>query len=153
MVPERVEREILIDAPLEVVWAVITQPEHVSGWFGDSAEIDLRPGGKLIHVWEGDQRQSEHGRVEKVEPPRYFSFRWIRGSATEVRTGNSTLVEFSLSADGAGTRLRVVESGFSKLDMPEDDQARDADGHRRGWEHELDELREYVGRQGGLSPR
>jgi uncharacterized protein YndB with AHSA1/START domain len=153
MVPERIEREISIDAPLEVVWAVITEPEHVSGWFGDSAEIDLRPGGKLVLIWEGDPRQSEHGRVEKVEPPHHFSFRWIRGSGTEVRTDNSTLVEFSLSPDGAGTRLRVVESGFSKLDMPEDDQARDADEHRRGWEYELDELREYLGRQGGLSPR
>ena len=32
MVPERVEREILVDAPLGVVWAVITEPEHISSW-------------------------------------------------------------------------------------------------------------------------
>ena len=146
MVPERVEREILIDAPLEVVWSVITEPEHISGWFSDSAEIDLRPGGKITLVWEG--RHTEHGRVEQVEPPGFFSFRWLRGSATEVRDGNSTLVEFSLSAEGEGTRLRVVETGFSNLDLPEAEQARDAEGHREGWELELDELREYVRQQG-----
>lgn len=151
MVPERVEREILIDAPLEVVWAVITEPEHVSGWFSDSVEIDLRPGGELTLIWEGDH--SEHGRVVKVEPPHYFSFRWIRGSATDVREDNSTLVEFSLSAEAQGTRLRVVETGFSKLDLPEDEQARDVEEHRQGWEHELDQLREYLRQQEGLSPR
>ena len=145
MVPERVEREILVDAPLGVVWEVITEPEHLSGWFSDSVEIDLRPGGKLTLVWEGSH--TEQGRVEKVEPPHVFSFRWIRGSATKAREDNSTLVEFSLSAEGEGTRLRVVETGFSKLDMPEDDQANDAEGHRRGWELELDELRDYVRQQ------
>ena len=149
MVPERIEREILIDAPLEVVWAVITQPDHVSGWFSDVAEIDLRAGGKLTLTWEGDH--AEQGLVEKVDPPHFFSLRWIRGSATEVRGGNSTLVEFSLSAEGEGTRLRVVETGFSNLDLPEDDQAKDAEEHREGWEHELDELREYLRRREGAS--
>jgi uncharacterized protein YndB with AHSA1/START domain len=149
MVPERIEREILIDAPLEVVWAVITQPDHVGGWFSDVAEIDLRAGGKLTLAWEGDH--TEQGRVEKVDPPHFFSFRWIRGSATEVRGGNSTLVEFSLSAEGEGTRLRVVETGFSNLDLPEDDQAKDAEEHREGWERELDELREYLRRREGAS--
>jgi uncharacterized protein YndB with AHSA1/START domain len=151
VVPERIEREILVDAPLEVVWAVVTEPDHISGWFSDSVQIELRPGGKLTLTWEGDH--TEHGRVEKVAPPDYFSFRWIRGPATEVREDNSTLVEFSLRAKGDGTRLRVVETGFSKLDWPEDEQARDAEEHREGWEHELDELREYLRQQEGLSPR
>ena len=151
MVPERIEREILIDAPLEVVWAVITEPAHVSGWFSDSVEIDLRLGGELTLSWDG--RHTEYGRVEKVEPPHYFSFRWIRGPATEVREDNSTLVEFSLSAEGDGTRLRMVETGFSKLDWPEDEQASDAEAHRQGWERELEELREYLRQQEGAWAR
>jgi uncharacterized protein YndB with AHSA1/START domain len=151
MVPERVEREILVDAPLEVVWAVITEPEHLSGWFSGAVEITLQPGGKLTLTWEGDQ--IEHGRVVRVEPPHHFSFRWIRGSATDAHEDNSTLVEFSLSAEGQRTRLRVVETGFSKLDWPEDEQARDAEEHRGGWERELAELREYLRLQRGLSPR
>jgi uncharacterized protein YndB with AHSA1/START domain len=150
MVPERVEREVLVDAPLEVVWAVITEPEHISGWFSDSVEIDLRPGGRLSLVWEGDH--TEHGRVVTVDPPHYFSFRWIRGSANEARENNSTLVEFRLSPEGQGTRLLVVETGFSRLDWPEDEQARDAEEHREGWRNELDELLEYVRQQEGTSP-
>ncbi len=142
MVPERIEREILIDAPLEVVWSVVTEPEHVSGWFSDSAEIDLRPGGQAILTWE--EHGTVHGRVERVEPPNFFSFHWARGPGSEFREDNSTLVEFSLSAEGDGTRLLVVESGFPGLDGSEKEKSDDFEAHTRGWRLELDELSEYV---------
>ena len=82
--------------------------------------------------------------MEKVEPPHYFAYRWIRGADAEAREDNSTLVEFTLTVDGEGTRLRVVETGFSGLDSPEDERRQDAESHREGWARELGELREYV---------
>ena len=139
MVPDRVEREILIDAPLDVVWAVVTESEHVGRWFSDSAAIDLRPGGEMTLNWE---RHSEHWRVERVDPPHFVSFRWPRGPG--LREKNSTLVEFFLTAEGQGTRLRVVESGFRQLEGSDEEKAKDAEEHERGWELELGELREYV---------
>ena len=73
MVPDRVEREILIDAQIEVVWAVITDPAHVSGWFGEIAEIDLRPGGRIAHAWKEEAGLTEErGIVRKVEPPHHL---------------------------------------------------------------------------------
>ena len=36
MVPDRIEREIVIEAPVDVVWAVVTEPEQISGWLSDS---------------------------------------------------------------------------------------------------------------------
>jgi uncharacterized protein YndB with AHSA1/START domain len=142
MVPERIEREILIDAPLEVVWSVLTEPEHVSGWFSDSADIDLRPGGQAILTWE--EHDTVHWRVERVDPPTFFSVHWVRAPGSELREGNSTLVEFSLSAEGDGTRLRVVESGFPELDGSEKEKSDDFEAHTRGWRLELDEMSEYV---------
>jgi hypothetical protein len=50
MVPDRTERETVINAPVERVWDLITEPEHVGRWFGDAgAEIDppRRPRGPL----------------------------------------------------------------------------------------------------------
>ena len=142
MVPERIEREVLIEAPVDVVWAVVTEPDHVAGWFGDSAAIDLRPGGEAVLTWE------EHGsvlaRVEQVEPPHTFSFRWARPMGAEPAEGNSTLVEFSLSAEGEHTRLRVVESGFPALDGSDEEKATYAEGNRDGWKAELGDLQEYV---------
>jgi uncharacterized protein YndB with AHSA1/START domain len=146
MVPERIEKEIVIDAPLDVVWALVTEAEHLGTWFSDSAEIDLRPGGDVTLTWE------KHGtalaRVEKVDPPRFFSFRWARPMDTVPAEGNSTLVEFSLSAEGEGTRVHVVESGFPALDATEDEKAKYAAENTEGWEIELGELREYATKVG-----
>ena len=145
MVPERIEREILIEAPIDVVWAVLTEPEHIAGWFSDSAEIDLRPGGDAILTWE--KHGTARARVEKVEPPHTFSFRWARPMGAEPGESNSTLVEFNLSVEGEHTRLRVVESGFPALDGSEEEKTRYFDGNTEGWTHELAELREYVAQQ------
>jgi uncharacterized protein YndB with AHSA1/START domain len=145
MVPQRIEREILIEAPVEVVWAVVTEPEHISGWFSDSIELDLRPGGQAVLHWDG--HGTVQGRVERVEPPRFFSFRWMVERGPEFAEDNSTLVEFSLRPEGDSTRLKVVESGFGDLAGPEDERQRHFDGHRQGWEKELGELDEYVGQR------
>jgi uncharacterized protein YndB with AHSA1/START domain len=142
MVPERIERDILIDAPVDVVWAVVTEPEHISRWFSDSVELDLRPGGQAVLYW--DEHGTVHGRVERVEPPHFFSFRWVLRPGTDVAEDNSTLVEFSLSAEGDSTRLTVVESGFRDLAGPDEEKQDLFDGHRRGWEVELGHLDEYL---------
>ena len=149
MVPESIEREVLIDAPQDVVWAIVTQPEHVGGWFSDSAEIDLRPGGNAVFAWT--KHGSARARVERVEPPHTFAFSWARPGAADPSEGQSTLVEFSLSPDGGGTRLRVVETGFRELDSPEPDKARYAEENSRGWDAELEDLREYVSTQARAS--
>jgi uncharacterized protein YndB with AHSA1/START domain len=142
MVPDRIEKEVVVDAPVDVVWAIVTEAEHVGGWFSDSAQIDLRPGGRMVLTWK------EHGtglaRIERVEPPNRFSFRWGRAAGVEPGGGNSTLVEFSLAAEGDHTRLRVVESGFRDLDGSEEENEKFAEGNREGWDHELGELVEYV---------
>jgi uncharacterized protein YndB with AHSA1/START domain len=46
-----IEREVLIEASRERVWAVLTDPTHIAVWFGDTAEMDLRPGGKAAFGW------------------------------------------------------------------------------------------------------
>ena len=143
MVPEQIEREIVIAAPVERVWEVITEAEHLGTWFGDDgAEIDLRPGGTLTLRWK--EHGTYHTTIEKIEPRRFFSFRGAINAGEETRADNSTLVEFSLTPEGNGTRLRVVERGFRQLAMSEEKQAEHAAGNTRGWIVELDELRQYL---------
>lgn len=102
-------------------------------------------------TWEA--HGSYRARVEKVEPPHAFAFRWIRRIGAEPREGNSTLVAFSVSAEGERTRLRVVESGFPELDWSGDEKAQYAEENKQGWQVELDELREYVSKRFGGSGR
>jgi uncharacterized protein YndB with AHSA1/START domain len=148
VVPEQIERETVIAAPVERVWALLTDAEHLGRWFGDAgAELDLRPGGALSLSWE--RYGTVRGRVVDVEAPRRFSYRWsvLRESFdSEPAEGNSTLVEFTLHAEGDGTRLRVVESGFDKLFADPVKQGERAEDNRKGWASELDELRDYAER-------
>lgn len=146
MVPDQIEREIVIDAPVQRVWELITQAEHLGRWFGDAgAEIDLRPGGALVLRWA--EHGTSRGRVVAVEPHSRFSYRWAPfkdPGGEEPVEGNSTLVEFTLAPAGDGTRLRVVESGFASLDTSDERRAQNVEGNTRGWELETDELREYA---------
>jgi uncharacterized protein YndB with AHSA1/START domain len=147
VVPEQIERETVIAAPVERVWALLTEAEHLGRWFGDAgAELDLRPGGSLSLTWE--QYGTVHGRVVDVEAPRRFSYRWavLRESQSEPVEGNSTLVEFTLEAEGAGTRLRVVESGFDTLFADPEKRAQRYEDNTKGWGSELAELADYAER-------
>ena len=136
-----IEREVAIDAPVDRVWSLITQAEHLGAWFGtDGADIDLRPGGALEVRWD-DHTLS--GVVQTVEPTSRFAFRWRQldtPAGAELADGNSTLVEFSLERAGDATRLRVVESGFASLDMDEAERERLHAAHTGGWRDELGEL-------------
>jgi uncharacterized protein YndB with AHSA1/START domain len=151
VVPDRISREVVIDAPPEAVWAIVTEPRHVARWFSDEAAIDLRAGGAMLLTWHG--HGAYRARVETVDPPRTFAFRWLRREDNEPGEGTSTLVEFTLEPEGAGTRLRVVETGFRGLAWPEDDKARYADENAQGWSHEFDQLRDYVARLGSAPDR
>jgi len=133
---DRIERDITINAPVERVWELITQPEHVGRWFGDAgAEIDLRPGGAMSLSWA--DHGTVHGRVERVEPMTLFSYRW------EVASAGTTLVEFTLAASGDGTRLHVTESGFDALEGTEEKRRALYDDHVGGWDVELGHLAEH----------
>jgi uncharacterized protein YndB with AHSA1/START domain len=151
VVPDRISREVVIDAPPDAVWAIVTEPRHVARWFSDEAEIDLRPGGAMLLTWHG--HGTYRARVEAVEPPHTFAFRWLRQEDNEPGEGTSTLVEITLAPEGPCTRLRVVESGFQQLAWAEEDKARYADENTQGWVHELNELRDYAAHLAGSPDR
>ena len=145
---DSIERTILIAAPIERVWDIVTTPEHMGRWFGDAgAEIDLRPGGEMTMSWE--EHGTVHARIERVEPERLFSYRWAPypdPGGKEPVEGNSTLVEFTLAPEGDATRLRVVESGFAALAAPAEQQRKLREGNVEGWEIEFGHLVEHASR-------
>ena len=144
MATDRIEREIFINAPQTAVWAALTGAEHVARWFGDSAEVDLQPGGKMVFGWT--EYGNHHAVVERVEPPSFFSYRWGHGAEVMPTAGNSTLVEFTLTPAGSGTTLRVVETGFASLDGSDQERATAVRENTEGWASELAELQQYAER-------
>ncbi|WP_320672449.1 SRPBCC family protein [Patulibacter defluvii] len=142
MSTDQIERDVLIAAPPERVWALLTEAEHLGRWFGDAgAEIDLRPGGRLTLRWQ--EHGSVAGEVVAVEPHRRFVFRWAPyrdPGGVEPVEGNSTLITFTLAAEGDGTRVRVLESGFDALDCSPEQRLENLRGNTEGWQLELGEL-------------
>ncbi|MFF2076762.1 SRPBCC domain-containing protein [Kitasatospora sp. NPDC058162] len=140
MSEDRIERETLIEAPLERVWSLVAEPGF---WVADKAGL---PGTVAREGEETVAKNPEYGdfpvRVEKVEPPTYLAYRWASAfPGEELREDNSTLVEFTLTPEGGRTRLRVVESGFAALAGPEELRGKAVEDNTGGWGQELDALR------------
>ncbi|MFJ9825255.1 SRPBCC domain-containing protein [Streptomyces sp. NPDC101160] len=144
MIPDTIERAILINASRERVWSVLSEPAFLGRWFGNGepVKIDLRPGGLLVF---------DHGihgvipaRIQTVEPPRLLSWRWSQGVAgEEPDDSNATLVEFTLTEDDStgGTRLTMVESGFTHLGLPTEEVIDRHRANSQNWPGKLGQLR------------
>ena len=117
-----VEREIELDAPADVVWRALTEPEQLRRWF--PCEVTVRGGrwevgAALTFEFPPRMRLTYTGAVLEVDEPNLLVFTW----------GPSTL-RFQLSPDGDGTRLVLID------ELPSDAAARNA----AGWERCLDRL-------------
>lgn len=110
-----IEREVHIDASPEVVFEVISRPEHIREWWDAETAIEPVAGSTGDLTW----RDEASGRVDVVPitviestPPRVFSFRWTQDPGQDPTPSNSLLVTFELTPSGAGTSLRLTETGF-----------------------------------------
>jgi uncharacterized protein YndB with AHSA1/START domain len=146
---DRIEKEIVINAPIERVWDVLTNPTHVGNWFGTGkpVSIDLRPGGvmEIDHSFDRPELKFQT-KIVNVDPPRAFSYLWpVASPGTPATEEISTLVEFTLAEEDRGTRVRVVESGFAKLGIPADKDALGSyESHTEGWPYMLGRLNDYI---------
>ena len=125
--------------PLATVWAALTTAKGLAAWFGEEADIDLRPGGAARMTWASGY--SVEMRVERVEEPTVFGFTWRMAELPE-NDPRRTYVEFTLQPVGTGTRLTVVETGFAQL--PSDLHSGAYPANAEGWLRELDELVDYL---------
>ena len=146
-----VRRTITIAAPLEKVWAAVTEPSHISRWFGRT-ELDGAGAGAV-----GTMTFDDYGaiplRVEALHEPRMVSYRWNNDDALgalpdAIDEATSTTFTFTLEPIADGTRLTVVETGFGVTSDPAANMA----SHAEGWTLELDKLVALVeGEAGGTA--
>lgn len=137
--PDRIVRTVELAHPPAKVWAALTTAEGLSSWFGQTAKIDLRPGGAAHMTW--DEGHQADMRIERVEEPSVFGYTW-RINGLPEDDPRRTYVEFTLEPVGSGTRLTVAETGFAQL--PDDEYRNAFEGNTAGWASELGELAEYL---------
>jgi uncharacterized protein YndB with AHSA1/START domain len=144
-----IERSVHIEAPVELVWRMVTEADQVVRWFADEIDLHASPGyeGSMTFRPESGGTVEVPIRVESVEPPRRFTYRWNHPAGTTASPANSTLVEFTLAPEDGGTRLRVVETGHDGLGWPQDQQDTFVDEHLEGWSWHLARLEQvFTGR-------
>ena len=141
---DTITHEIKVHAPIERVWDLVTRPEHIARWYAfDGADIDLRPGGRLAFRWR--EHGEYRGRIERVERPRAFSFRFVgHVPDQDPNRHNSTLVEFTLQASEGSTVVRIVESGFAELTDPTEADASKWAISLEGWRGGFEALAAYA---------
>ena len=99
-----VRLEHRLDADIDHLWSVLTDPRHLVQWLGE-VEGDLRQGGEFrarffASGWEGT------GLVEVCEPPRRMLL------STTSPDEPDGVMEATLTADGAQTVLVLEDRGL-----------------------------------------
>jgi uncharacterized protein YndB with AHSA1/START domain len=146
-----IERELYVDASPEVVFEVVSRPEHLREWWPDDATLDDRsPGstGELIFGRHGDGESPFVVPLTVVEsvPARLFSFRWAYDPDVAPDQSNSFLVRLELAPSGAGTTLRLTETGFREQGWQAAVLEAAYQDHVEGWGRFLPQLPQYVAR-------
>ena len=124
-----VDKTIHVNAPAELLYELLTNPEHLVRWMAATAEIDARPGGRIR--WTHANGDSCSGHFVELVPDRriVFTYGWERADVG-VPPG-STTVEITLRPHGTGTELHLVHRGLA---------GPMADAHAGGWDNYLRRL-------------
>jgi uncharacterized protein YndB with AHSA1/START domain len=144
---DRIEKNVLVRAPLERVWSAITNVDELGAWFGATLTGTIEPGalisGPVTHP--GMEHLTWQAVIESVEPPRLLTWRWHPAGIDpdiDYSMEPTTLVSFRLEAVAEGTMVRLVESGFDEI--PLERRAQAFAGNEEGWSIVLESARQRL---------
>jgi uncharacterized protein YndB with AHSA1/START domain len=109
----------------EKVWRALTDPALLAQWLLPVVDLELEPGAAFTFRtqpypgWDG----TVSCRFLEIEAQRKLGYTWVVGDNMEL----DTVVTFTLTPTGSGTRLSLVQSGFRP------DQKQNFGGARYGW--------------------
>jgi len=123
-----IEREIPFSP--DKIWRALTQPHLIEEWL---MKNDFKP--VVDHRFS---LSADWGAVDcqvlTVEPNKTLSYSW-------VAYGLESIVTWTLTPTGTGTRLRMEQSGFRT------DQQQAYQGARYGWQQFFDNLEQVLARR------
>jgi uncharacterized protein YndB with AHSA1/START domain len=144
---DRVEKRMVVRAPRSRVWRAITTAKEFGAWFRVNLEGEFAAGesirGRITHP--GYEHVTMDMLVERIEPERYFSYRWHPYAVepgVDYSAEPTTLVEFVLDEAEAGTTITIIESGFDRIPL-----TRRAEAFRmndQGWAGQIKNIARHV---------
>jgi uncharacterized protein YndB with AHSA1/START domain len=158
MTNDRIEKEIVLRAPLDRVWRAISDADEFGRWFGVRFDGPFVAGASVTGVitpttvdedvaraQEPHAGKSDTWQIVAVEPQRRLAFRWHPyGVEDDVDYSQepTTLVEFTLTETNDGVLLRIVESGFDAI--PAERRAAAFEANSEGWAAQTELVRKYL---------
>jgi uncharacterized protein YndB with AHSA1/START domain len=158
MSTDRIEKKILLKAPLERVWRALADSTEFGTWFGMQFDAPFTPGAKMRGVIVPTKVNAEVAKaqknyegiafeiaIERMEPQRLFSFRWHPGAVDpkiDYSVEPATLVEFALEQTPDGVMLTLTESGFDRI--PVERRAKAFTSNERGWSIQMTLIEAYI---------
>lgn len=156
---DRIQKAVLLHAPLDRVWRAISDSKELGSWFGMKLDGPLSPGTKVkgtivpttVDPQVAAQQRPYEGRtfdltVDRVEPEHLVSFRWhpfAIDTNVDYSAEPTTLVSFELEDKRDGIMLTVTESGFDRLPDARRDDAFKA--NEEGWAKQMELVEKYIG--------
>ena len=116
-----ITKHLDIAAPLDKVWAALTDTRSIEGWMGEGtvADLDLKVGGS--YGWFGGDTT---GRFTLIEKPNKLEYTW-RQHAWPAAWADS-VVGWELKTKGQGTDVALTHDQFPNQD--------ERDSHAEGWD-------------------
>ena len=155
---DRIEKEVLLRAPLERVWRAISDSSEFGRWFGVRFDGPFVAGASVTGVitpttvdddvaqqQEPYAGQSDTWQVVLVDPQRRLAFRWHPYAVepdADYSQEPTTLVEFTLTETPDGVLLKIAESGFDAI--PEERRAAAFEANSGGWAAQTQLVQKYL---------
>jgi uncharacterized protein YndB with AHSA1/START domain len=158
--PDKIEKSVLLNAPLARVWAAIANADQFGIWFGVSFEGPFVAGVKVRGKITPTQVDEDVAKMQKpfegtpfefdvvaMEPMRAISFRWHPYAiepGVDYSAEPKTLIRFELQETAEGTLLLITESGFDAIPLAR--RAKAFAANEGGWSHQSVLIGKYLAR-------
>ena len=155
---DRIEKKVLLKAPIERVWRAISEAERFGSWFGMAFDAPFTEGARLtgrIRPTTVDAEVAAHQKpfeghpfeifIERIEPMKRFSFRWHPFAIerdVDYSKEPTTLIVFALEEAPDGVELTITESGFDRI--PLERRAKAFAANEGGWTTQTQLIQKYL---------
>ena len=152
---DRIEKSVLLRAPLDRVWSAISDSTQFGQWFGMRFNGPFVAGSTVRGVIaptavddEVARRQQPHAgmgdtwEIVAIEPRRRFAYRWHPFGGDAHADEPTTLVEFTLDETPDGVMLRITESGFDAI--PAHRRIAAFEANSEGWSAQVELVQKYL---------
>jgi uncharacterized protein YndB with AHSA1/START domain len=159
METDRIEKKILLHAPLQRVWRALSDSAEFGTWFGVKFDGPFAPGAVMhgvivpttVDAEVAKAQKAYEGKafevlIEQMEPDKLFSFRWHPFAiepGVDYSAEPTTLVTFALEQAADGVILTVTESGFDRIPLAR--RAKAFAANEQGWGSVVTLIAKYLG--------